>query len=68
MDEVIKLEGLIRAALPKALKALNAGELPTITHALVIDAENIMLGLATEITGTRLDRLRVLAKATESFR
>ncbi len=69
MDEVIRLEGLIRRSLPAAIAARNQGEgLPTITHSMVIDAENIMLGLATQVEGTRLDRLRILAKALESFR
>jgi hypothetical protein len=68
MDEVIELENQIRKALPSALKAMNAGELGTILHALVIDAEAIMLGLETQVEGTRLDRLRILAKALEAYR
>jgi hypothetical protein len=47
---------------------MNGGELSAIAHAMVIDAEAIMLGQPTQVEGSRLERLRLLAKATESFR
>jgi hypothetical protein len=68
MEEVIALEKIIRAALPKALHALNHdADLinPLKTH--IIDAECIMLGLDTTMKGKRLDRLRALAKEMEMF-
>ena len=60
MEEVLKLEALIRASMPRA-----RDEAPI---ELVTDAIYIMQGRPPAGTGTRLERLRAIAKQLESYR
>jgi hypothetical protein len=57
MEEVIALEKQIRTALAGSLKAPGA---------MISDGIAILAGQPTKITGTRLERLRIIAKALTS--
>ena len=61
MKEVVALENSLRIYIPLAIAA-KADPM------VVSDAQTIMAGKPTVVTGTRLDRLRYLSKALEPYR
>lgn len=63
MEEIIALEKQIRTALAGTLKAPSTNLTKLVMGHMIKDGIAILAGQPTTVTGTRLERLRIIAKA-----